>query len=189
MIGPDGHPGPLRIAPTPRPARVGGWSLMGLSIPSAVFELAAILGVLLTPVLVGGFVLWVVPSYLLGARPASRGLVAGLVLVAAGMGWCLFALSSMHDDVNYLGGPIVELQQGDGFDPWTGEPHGRVYLVDTSFDGTGPTKLVREPAPSHLGGRRAIPVWVGFGATLLVGGAILAGSRRRPLRLPAATES
>ncbi|MCU0478712.1 MAG: hypothetical protein MUE92_08240 [Chloroflexi bacterium] len=168
---------------------MGGWSLMGLSIPSAVFELAAILGVLLTPVLVGGFVLWFVRAYRRGGQPASRGLVADLVLVAAGMGWCLFALSSMHDDVNYLGGPIVELQQGDGFDPWTGEPHGRVYLVDTSFDGTGPTKLVREPAPSHLGGRRAIPVWVGFGATLLVGGAILAGSRRRPLRLPAATES
>ncbi len=61
---------------------------MGLSLPGTVFELAAVLGVLLTPVLVGGFVLW-----------------------------------------------------------------------------------------------------VGFGATLLVGGAILAGSRRRPVRLPAATGS
>jgi len=162
---------------------------MGLSIPGAVFELAAVLGVLLTPVLVGGFVLWVVRAYRRGARPASRGLVAGLVLVAAGMGWWLFALSSMHDSGKYLGGPIVELQQTDGFDPWTGEPHGRVYLVDTSFDGTGPTKLVREAAPSHLGGRRAIPVWVGFAATLVVGGAVLAGGGRRPVRIPAATES
>ena len=164
---------------------------MGLSLPSAVFELAAILGVLLTPVLVGGFVLWVVRVYRRGARAASRGLMAGLVLVAAGMGWWLFALSSMHDSGRYLGPlGIVELQQMDGFDPWTGEPHGRVYLFDGSLiTGTGPTRLVREPAPSHLGGRRAIPVWVGFGATLLVGGAILAGSRRRPVRIPAPTES
>jgi hypothetical protein len=49
--------------------------------------------------------------------------------------------------------------------------------------------MVREAAPSHMGGRRAIPAWVGFGATLLVGGAILAGGRRRPVRIPSGAES
>jgi len=151
--------------------------------PSLLFELAVWFGALLVPLVAGGVGIWVVLARRRDAGTASRGLVAGLVLLAAAMGWGLYAVTPIHEPVMHLGLiGIVELQQVDGFDPWTGAPHGRVYVYDGGLGGIvddPPLTLVHEAAPASIAGRRAIPVWVGFGATLAVGWAVLAGRRGR----------
>jgi hypothetical protein len=152
---------------------------MSLNLPNAVFGLAAWSGVLLLPIAAGGVVLWVALVRRHDAVPTPRGLVAGLVFVAAAMGWSLFAVTAIHEPSLYLGPiGIVELQQLDGFDPWTGAPHGRVYVSDGGLGGIvedPPLTVVHESAPASIAGRRAIPVWVGLGTVLAIGWAILAG--------------
>lgn len=162
---------------------------MSPNLPTMLFELAVWPGALLLPLVVGGIVLWVVLARRRDARPASRGLVAALVLLAVAMGWGLFAVSSIHEPSLYLGPiGIVELQQVDGFDPWTGVPHGRVYVSDGGAGGIvddPPLTLVHEAAPASIAGRWAVPVWVGFAATLVVGWAVLVGRRPRAAGVPA----
>jgi hypothetical protein len=158
------------------------------NLPNVLFELALWPGAILLLLVAGGVVLWVVRARRPDAGPPSRGLVAGLALLAAAMGWGLFAVTAIHEPSMYLGPiGIVELQQMDGFDPWTGAPHGRVYVSDgglAGMVGDPPRTLVHEAAPASIAGRRAIPVWVGFGATLAIGWVVLVGRRGRA-RIPA----
>ena len=111
----------------------------------------------------------------------------GVVLVAAAIGAGAYAVTSWHAPLYILGGPVVEMVEGDGYDIWTGEPHGRIYWGPSVGGPSGtvdnpPRRLVRERAPHPLWGHRAIPIWVGFGVAVLIGGSVVAADRRRGRR-------
>jgi hypothetical protein len=73
----------------------------------------------------------------------------------------LFVLTSQAPAYGYLG-PLCATRTvvHPGFDPWTGEPHGRTYECKP-LDGSA-TTLVADKAPDELIARRAVPLPVGF---------------------------
>jgi hypothetical protein len=101
-------------------------------------------------------------------RP-SRRRFALAIAVGLVVGCGAFFLTSMQPPFAYLG--FCNPGVAQGFDPWTGQPHGSTLVCD-------PNVLVPEPAtinhpiPPALVGRQAIPVPLGFvigaGAALLV---------------------
>jgi hypothetical protein len=87
--------------------------------------------------------------------------IAVVVLSGVVTATVLFVLTSHSPVYGYLG-PLCATRTvvHPGFDPWTGEPHGRTYECK-SFDGSAIT-LVTDKAPDELIDRRAVPLPVGF---------------------------
>jgi hypothetical protein len=87
-----------------------------------------------------------------------------------------FALTSIHRNLNYLGGPCTEYKAFPYIDPWTGEWVSGLY-VETSanvppFGCSAPGRSFALDPPSDLAGIRAIPLPIGF--TLGAAGALAA---------------
>lgn len=82
----------------------------------------------------------------------------GGTVSAAALFW---ATSSITIHGNLGPGVGMKLVADAAFDPWTGEPHGAVYDVDSNLDGTPDRRVASEP-PSDMIGRRAVPLPVGF---------------------------
>ena len=112
-----------------------------------------------------------------------RHLIAILALGVA-FGLAAFLATSDHRVRAYLGPVCATADTPEGFDLWTGLPHGRSYTCDySSFGPTGEAPhFVQGDVPPDLLGRRALPFPLGFllGAALVVGG--LAIGRRLALR-------
>lgn len=70
---------------------------------------------------------------------------------------------------------------GEGFDPWTGFPHGRSFTCDpAAFGGSRAATYVVSALPDDVVDRRAIPLPVGLAiGGLLAGGMLLLRDRRR----------
>ena len=109
---------------------------------------------------------------------ASRLLTIGLLSAAFAV--AAFVATSSHREWAYLGPVCAKNVTGDGFDVWTGMPHGRSYLCDyTDFGPTGEVPhFVQEDVPPDMVGRRAVPLPLGFllGVALTLAGLAL---RRR----------
>jgi hypothetical protein len=77
---------------------------------------------------------------------------------------------------------------GPGFDPWTGQPHGRIYTaydcLKVPADPHAVVTTVKVDVPDEFAGRQAIPLPIGF----VIGGIItlsgLALVRRRGASKP-----
>ena len=82
--------------------------------------------------------------------------VGGVVTAIA-----LFVLTSATPTYAYLG-PLCAIREiaPPGFDPWTGEPHGRIFDCKP-IDGSATTRVTGEP-PDELIGRPVVPLPVGF---------------------------
>jgi hypothetical protein len=65
-------------------------------------------------------------------------------------------------------GPLCQLTTvaDPGFDPWTGEPHGRIFDCQP-LDGS-PVARVTSDAPTELIGCRAVPLPLGFGPGVFI---------------------
>lgn len=96
--------------------------------------------------------------------------VAIMVIVGALFAVALFAATSEANQLAGHSGLICLNQtyvQEPGFDPLTGEPHGRTErCTDTGFGWT-------EPPDAELAARQAIPVPVGFLIGTAAAGAVL----------------
>jgi hypothetical protein len=108
------------------------------------------------------------------ARWVAASLVVGVV---TGLG--AFALTAHHQQYGHLG-PLCRSYQirSEGFDPWTGDPVGEIYVCDPTYPNDPPSHHVTVPPPPELVGRRAIPVPSGF-AVGSVATAVLLWVRRR----------
>ena len=112
-------------------------------------------------------------------------------VVGLGIGLAAFWATSFHDTPQYLG-PIgvEEILQMPGYDPITGQPHGRIYIRSDAFmDPPVVTRqVVIEPAPDDM--RPAIPVPVGTALGALVALLIRRVNRRlsRPQQPEVAAE-
>ena len=100
-----------------------------------------------------------------------------VVGVLTGLG--AFALTAQHQQYGYIG-PLCRSDEvrSAGFDPWTGEPIGAIYVCEPTHPDDPPMHLVTDPPPDDLLGRRAIPVQIGF-AVGSVATAVLLWARRR----------
>jgi hypothetical protein len=116
-------------------------------------------------------------------RPGRGRWVAAVLLVGIVAGWGAFAVTAQHQQYGHLG-PLCRSAQirGEGFDPWTGEPVGEIYVCDPTHPGDPPSHHVTVPPPAELVGRRAIPVQIGF-AVGSVTTAVLLWVRRRRVTL------
>lgn len=109
----------------------------------------------------------------LDAAPGiAHALVVGILSLAFGL--AAFLVTATHEQRNYLG-PICAINiVDDGFDPWTGLPHGRSYTCDPNVFGSTREvlTLIQGDVPEDMAGRRAVSVPLGFllGAALAVGG-------------------
>ena len=74
----------------------------------------------------------------------------------------LFSVTSQAPTYGYLGPLCAQHVAGPGFDPWTGEPHGRIYDCTPIFDESAPTTRITGDVPAELADRRAVPLPVGF---------------------------
>ena len=88
------------------------------------------------------------------------------VVLGVFMGEVLFVATSVTQPYTYLGPLCAQTVSDPGFDPWTGEPHGRIFTGRWAAGGcvTGQaalTTITAEP-PTDMIGRRAIPVPAGF---------------------------
>jgi hypothetical protein len=111
-------------------------------------------------------------------RPSLRRLLLA-VLVGLTLGFGAYILTSMQPSVAYLGFCHPGIAQG--FDPWTGEPHGSTLNCEPSgvIPQTAPT-TIQTPTPPDLASRQAIPVPLGFllGAGLVLLTPVLRRSTR-----------
>ena len=105
--------------------------------------------------------------------------LAGPLVVGVLAGLGAFALTAQHQQYVYLG-PLCRSNEvrAAGFDPWTGQPIGSIYVCEQTHPDDPPTHLVTGPIPDDLLGRRAIPVQAGF-AFGFVATALLLWLRRR----------
>jgi hypothetical protein len=110
----------------------------------------------------------------------------GLIGVATGLG--AFDLTAMHQPHLYIGPLCAVDDHSPAFDPWTGLPSGRTFVMqcDASLQQTGEGPLVIDPVPPDMVGRRAIPVPVGFavGVAISTAVAIWRARRRTPTQVP-----
>ena len=97
-----------------------------------------------------------------------RSRVAGLGIVLAGgavISLTAFSLTSITPTYLYLGPVCAANDVHPGFDPWTGEAHGRNYTYDClgseAWEPANPIDFVGD-VPPELVGRREIPVPLGF---------------------------
>ena len=94
----------------------------------------------------------------------------GALLLAGGLliGLAAFWLTSQVPVRTYLGLCQGETLREDGFDIWTGEPHGRTVVV-TGCPQPDTTRVVTFDPADDLVGRRAIPLPLGtlLGALLV----------------------
>jgi hypothetical protein len=104
--------------------------------------------------------------------------IATSVLGGVVVGGGIFVLTSQHEEYAYLG-PLCRGAEvrAAGFDPWTGDPIGAIYVCNQVFPESPPAHPVTEPPPQDLMGRHAIPVQSGF-ALGFVGTAVLLWLRR-----------
>jgi hypothetical protein len=76
-----------------------------------------------------------------------------------------YALTSITPSYVYLGAVCATNDAHPGFDPWTGEPHGRSFIRDCKGNlgevQAGPIPIVTD-TPAELVGRRAVPLPLGF---------------------------
>ena len=88
--------------------------------------------------------------------------LAGLVTAVV-----LFGVTSWTAEYTYLGPACATNTVAQpGFDPWTGEPRGRIFDC-APIDGSATTRITGEP-PDELIGRRAVPLPVGFALTVFI---------------------
>ena len=92
--------------------------------------------------------------------------IAVVVLAGVVTAFVLYGVTSWTPYYAYLGtGVGVRHVSNPGFDPWTGEPHGRI--VDyTPIDGST-TRITQEPEDDMID-RRAVPLPVGFALTVFI---------------------
>ena len=104
-----------------------------------------------------------------------------VVIAGVGIGFTLFAVTSFHPNIGYLGPGGVVDDVKEGFDLWTGLPHGRSYRYDPESIAHGASELIQSaPPPADMQGRRAIPLPVGFAiGSGAAAGTLLLISRRR----------
>jgi hypothetical protein len=101
--------------------------------------------------------------------------LAFVVVVGMTVGWAAFFLTSGAPPLYTFSIPPCTTSDyqidAPGFDPWTGQPHGLVFVCGASAG--------EDSVPAEMVGRRAIAVPVGFliGATL-AGGVVLLIDRR-----------
>ena len=90
------------------------------------------------------------------------GSIAVIVLGGVLTAFALFVVTAGTPGYTYTG-PLCQLRAiaDPGFDPWTGQPHGRVFDCQP-LDGSPITRISADP-PSELIGRRVIPLPLGFG--------------------------
>ena len=121
----------------------------------------------------------------LGDVSAVAGVRRGMLVVLAGVvvALVLFGVSGWTLTRAYLGGPEVDVV-AEGFDFWTGAPHGRSYRVDPAFVPNAAPERITLPIPEDMAGRRAIPGPVGFAVGAL--GSMLALARLDRRRLAVA---
>ena len=125
--------------------------------------------------------------------PQRRWFSARLLVLACLVGLIVgigaFWLTSMQAFSVYLGPCHPGIAQG--FDPWTGLPHGATLICEPQSVSTGPTaepsvfqpgSTTQTPTPSDLASRRAVPVPIGFvvGAGLVLLVPTVRGARRQP---------
>jgi hypothetical protein len=120
--------------------------------------------------------------------------LAAVALAGTAIGLATFSFTSTHRAYIYLG-PLCATHniQTPGFNPWTGDPQGRIYVCDRNFLGGGssavaspiPVEVVASPVPVELVGRKAIPVPVGFAVGSSVSAPIVFWLDRRRRRRPA----
>jgi hypothetical protein len=100
----------------------------------------------------------------------SRRRLALAVVVGLGVGFGAFFLTSMQPAFGYLG--FCHPGVAQGFDPWTGQPHGSTLICDQNALVPNPQATINDPIPPALVGRQAIPVPLGFvvgaGVVLLI---------------------
>jgi hypothetical protein len=106
-----------------------------------------------------------------GAAPVVMRWVAAVVVsgVAAALG-LFFVTSWGVPQYGYLG-PLCAVRDiaQPGFNPWTGEPHGRIFECAQLFDEAGsPIKRVTSEAPIELVDRQAVPLPAGFAVGALI---------------------
>ena len=101
-------------------------------------------------------------------------IVVGTTLPGIAIGLAAFQVTSTHPTYLYLVPLCATDGEGPGFDPWTGEPHGRRYLCSETATPDEHAFWVTVPTPAELVGRRAIPLPVGIPASLLVAAAAVA---------------
>ena len=103
------------------------------------------------------------------------------VIVGIVIGSGAFLLSSQQPPFFYLGFCHPGIAQG--FDPWTGLPHGATLecVLSAATAATQPSTVSR-PVPDELATRRAVPVPVGFvlGASIALALVSVGNRRRRP---------
>jgi hypothetical protein len=103
------------------------------------------------------------------------GVVRSIALVAlAGVvtATVLFVLTSGTRGYGFLG-PLCAANEvaAPGFDPWTGEPHGRIFdCVDRFGEASSATTRITAEPPIELMDRQAVPLPAGFaiGAVIAV---------------------
>jgi hypothetical protein len=92
--------------------------------------------------------------------------IAVVVLGGAVTAIALFGVTSQAPTYGYLGPLCAQHVAGPGFDPWTGEPHGRIFTMPVgSWDGclTGQAvRTIKGEVPAELIDRLAVPLPVGF---------------------------
>jgi hypothetical protein len=103
--------------------------------------------------------------------------VLGGVLTA----FALFAVSASTPGYVYTG-PLCQLRTvaDPGFDPWTGEPHGRIFDC-RPLDRSPISRVIADP-PTELIGRRAVPLPLGFGLGVFIALMWLRSARGSPSR-------
>jgi hypothetical protein len=90
--------------------------------------------------------------------------VAVMAVGGAALAVIIFLATSTTPLYRYLGPLCAQTVSDPGFDPWTGQPHGRIY--------TCPGELLTSEAPHELVGRWVVLLPDGFA----VGAAIRSGS-------------
>jgi hypothetical protein len=107
---------------------------------------------------------------------------ASALLGACVIGVAAFWLTSSTATYTYLG-PLclTGIVREPGFDPWTGQPYGTIYLCTNDLPGLGDgsTREVTDGPPDDLVGRWAIPVPVGTALGFLLLGGLATYSERR----------
>ena len=95
-------------------------------------------------------------------RSISVVVLAGMVTAIA-----LFVLTSVTEiHASFGSGVGKQVVAMPGFDPWTGEPHGRIFDCKP-IDGSATTRITEEP-PDDLIARRAVPLPVGFALGVVI---------------------
>jgi hypothetical protein len=108
-----------------------------------------------------------------------------VLVVVGGFGVSVgaFWVTSLTPNYLYLGPICITNDVHPGFDPWTGQPHGRNYdRVDCDLEADPAiVQHIEGAIPPEMQGRQALPLPAGFaaGCLITVGALALQDSRRR----------